>query len=132
MYKKNFDDWNALKQKLDQKDNLPLFHERQVWWGSLGVNIGHEEDGKNVRFNRPILVVKKFNKRLFWGVPLTTQIKDSRHYYQFSYKERQQCAMLTQLRLWDASRLTQKMGSIRKQDFNDIRKLLQEYLNEKP
>lgn len=128
MYQKDHDGWNKLKKKLDVENAVPYFHEGEVWWGSLGINVGHEEDGKNAQFNRPVLVVKKFNKRLFWGVPLTTQLKDSRHYHQFEFKKKRQCAMLTQMRLWDANRLTQYMGNIEKHAFRHIRDLLMDYL----
>jgi len=50
-----------------------------VAWGG---NIGHEMDGKNKDYNRPVLVLRKFNKQIFRGIPLTTKIKLSPHYHQ--------------------------------------------------
>lgn len=44
---KAFDDWNELKKKLDQNWRQPYVHHREVWWCSLGQNIGAEIDGKN-------------------------------------------------------------------------------------
>ncbi len=44
---KNFLDWFTLKPKLDQKNIRPLFNEREIWWCSIGINIGCETDGKN-------------------------------------------------------------------------------------
>ncbi|GJM01458.1 MAG: hypothetical protein DHS20C07_31370 [Methyloligella sp.] len=125
---KDFENWNNLKQKLDKKPNSRFFKERDIWWCSLGINVGHEEDGKSFAFNRPVLVVKKFNHRLFWGVPLTTQIKDSRHYHQFTFKDREQSAMLTQMRLWDANRITKQMGRIGQKEFDNIKNDLLLYL----
>lgn len=125
---KDFNNWNKLKEKLDKKPSSLLFKERQIWWCSLGVNVGHEEDGKNTAFNRPVLVVKKFNHRLFWGVPLTTQIKDTKHYHQFTFKDREQSAMLTQMRLWDANRMMKKMGRIGVEEFKNIKVDLSSYL----
>ena len=44
---KDFDKWNSLK-KIFEKENRELFaHPREVWWCSLGVNLGAEIDGKN-------------------------------------------------------------------------------------
>ncbi len=62
-YKKEFDLWNSKKKLFNGK---PLskhfyFHEREVWWCGIGINIGVEIDGKNSDFERPVLVVKKFN-----------------------------------------------------------------------
>ncbi len=118
----HFDQWNRLKQTLDAEDGFPPYwKEREIWWASIGKNIGHEEDGKNIKFNRPVLVIKKFNHRLLWGVPLTTKIKNDRHYHKFIFRDREQCAMLTQMRLMDASRLTEKMGKIGNKEFKNIK-----------
>lgn len=125
---KDFDKWNGLKKHIDFQNHIPFFKEREIWWCSIGVNVGHEQNGKNEKFNRPVLIIKKFNTRLFWGVPLTTQIKDNRHYYQFNFKGQKQCAMLTQMRLWDANRITAKMGRIGQKKFNRIKSGLSFYL----
>ena len=125
---KDFDSWTSFKKNLNDRDTTPLFNEREIWWCSIGVNVGHEQDGKNEKFNRPVLVVKKFNRRLFWGVPLTTQIKDNPHYFKFTFKNREQCAMLTQLRLWDANRMTAKMGRLGNAEFKAIKTGLSAYL----
>lgn len=125
---KDFDTWNNLKQKLDALDDIPLFKEREIWWCCIGNNIGHEENGKNEKFNRPVIVIRKFNNRLFWGVPLTTKLKENRHYHIFSFAEKKQAAMLTQMRLWDANRLTERMGRIRESEFLPIKNNLLAYL----
>lgn len=123
-----FDSWNILKKKLDSENHVPYFKEREVWWCSLGVNVGHEQDGENKKYNRPVLIIKKFNNRLFWGVPLTTKIKNEKHYHQFNFKDRKQCAMLTQMRLWDANRLTALMGRVGHEEFKGIKFNLAAYL----
>ncbi|MCB9811044.1 MAG: hypothetical protein H6779_04545 [Candidatus Nomurabacteria bacterium] len=56
---KDFKKWNIIKTKLDAKTSHRTFKERDIWWCSLGVNVGHEENGKGGVFNRPVLVVKK-------------------------------------------------------------------------
>ncbi len=108
--------------------NAPIFKEREVWWCSIGANIGDEEDGKNEFFSRPVLVVRKFNKKIFWGVPLSTQIKDNPNYCKIFFKDKIQCAMLTQLRLFDRKRLTKKMGQLSSDDGGKIRKALREFI----
>ena len=94
---KDFHDWSVLKETLNSQNCVPFFKEREIWWCSLGVNVGHEQDGKNEEYSRPVLVVKKFSHRLFWGVPLTTKIKDTPHYHKFVFKGREQSAMLSQI-----------------------------------
>ena len=99
-----------------------------MWWCSIGVNLGHEQDGKGTYFNRPVLVIKKFNNRLFWGVPLTTQIKDNKYYHRFTLRGKEQCAMLTHLRLYDAQRLSDRMNRLSENEFSEIKNKLAVYL----
>jgi mRNA interferase MazF len=73
---KEFDNWNEQKKCLHKIEQLPMFSEREVWWCSLGVNVGDEQDGKGENFTRPVLVLKKFNRNLFVGVPMSTKIKE--------------------------------------------------------
>ena len=61
---KNYKAWNILKTNINSVPNAPLaYKERDVWWVSLGHNIGDEEDGKGNSFSRPVLIVKGFSKR---------------------------------------------------------------------
>ena len=127
---KAFDRWNTVKKSLNGDGaRLPKFNEREVWWCSIGVNVGHEEDGKNAAFNRPVLIVKRFNYRLFWGVPLSSQVKNNTHYYHFTLKGRDQSALLTQLRLFDANRITgNRVGRLNEREFSAIKQRLSAYL----
>ncbi len=51
MYK-NFMVWHEVKSDIDAKESKTFFHEREVWWCSLGLNIGFEQDGKGNDFSR--------------------------------------------------------------------------------
>ena len=35
------------------------------------MNIGYEQDGSGNDFIRPVVIIRKFNNEIFWGVPLT-------------------------------------------------------------
>jgi mRNA interferase MazF len=68
-----FDEWNNIKKDINNKKtnkNL-FFHEREVWWVNLGKNIGVEANGKNEIFERPVLIIKKFNSEMIWALPVT-------------------------------------------------------------
>ena len=65
----NFNAWNEKKKILAADERLAEFHERQVWWCSIGINIGSEQHSQSEDFSRPILVIKKFTRDIFWGVP---------------------------------------------------------------
>ncbi len=74
---KEYDSWNELK-KSAQLHATPLTYfpqEGEVWMSLFGKNIGVEQNGGGANFLRPILVVKKFNNRMFWSVPLSTKQK---------------------------------------------------------
>jgi hypothetical protein len=40
MNKKEFDKWNDVKKKTHHKHVSVLYREQEIWWCSLGVNIG--------------------------------------------------------------------------------------------
>ncbi len=121
---KDFDVWNSLKKDLNKKEKLPTFKQREIWWCNVGLNIGHEEDGKNKDFTRPVLILKKFNNHIFFGIPLTTQIKEKHYYHLIHFKEKDQCIMISQLRLFDSRRLLNKMGDLSPKQFNEVRNIL--------
>jgi mRNA interferase MazF len=121
---KDFDQWNGLKKKLDSKINLPTFRQQEVWWCNIGINIGDEENGKNKGYERPVLILRKFNNRVFFGIPLTTQIKEKYYYHKITLNNKEVCAMLSQLRLFDSKRLANKLGNLSQKQFDEIREIL--------
>lgn len=125
---KDFTGWHRLKAELHAEHNAPTFQQREVWWCCVGVNIGDEVDGKSECYHRPVLIVRKFNRKIFLGVPLTTQIKQTPHYHRIQFKGRGQCVMLSQLRLWEGKRLTDKMGKLPQDQFDRIRKALRKMI----
>jgi mRNA interferase MazF len=66
------------------------------------------------------LVFKKFNNNIFWGIPLSTKIKDNKFYIKVILKNVEQSAMISQLRVLDTKRLDQYIGYISKVDFVKI------------
>ena len=108
-YNKNFSDWHRAKTKINNQseENKPFFYEREIWWVSVGKNIGFEEDGKNENFIRPVLILRKFNKYTFLGVPLTSSEIVNKYRIPFSYKdEARSVALISQIRVFDSKRDT--------------------------
>ena len=66
---KDFAHWHPLKKQLHERQDVPSFEEREIWWCSIGANIAYEQDGKHAAYHRPVLVVRKFSRHLFLGVP---------------------------------------------------------------
>lgn len=123
--KKDFDTWNQIKKQTEKNIPKVYFHPREVWFCKLGENIGAEQNGKGRKFLRPIIILKKFNTDVFWGLPLTSQSKKGKFYLEISkIKEKRNWAILSQLRLIDKKRLQHKLGSITKEEFTKLKKAI--------
>ncbi len=118
---KHFIDWIITKIIIDKTQRKDLIiNEYQVFWCSLGENVGDEENGKGYIFRRPVLIFKKFNNNLFWGIPMSTKNKDNKYYVKVLLKGIEQSAMISQLRVLDSKRLDQYIGYVSKADFIKI------------
>lgn len=118
---KDFDDWIEKKKESHYKvSQPPLFKERDIWWVSVGVNVGFEEDGKNGNYVRPVLVVKKFNRDLFLGVPMSTKLKDNKYYIKVTVKGDVVSVLTSQLRVFSSKRMWNKLAELDKNDFNVV------------
>ncbi len=85
--KKDFKKWHNKKSKVDEVKQRPFFHEREIWFSNLGLNVGFEQDGTGKDFLRPVVIVRKFNNEIFWGVPLTKKMKKLPYYFSFLFEE---------------------------------------------
>lgn len=115
---KDFKKWHALKSNIDAEHKSPLFREQEIWWCSLGANVGFEEDGKNELFERPVLVFRKFNKELFFGLPMTSKKKEGKYYYSLNFHDAERSAILSQLRVLSGKRLIRRIGKISDKQFS--------------
>ncbi len=120
---KDFKFWHTKKCDLHENKVRLHFHERDVWFTSIGANVGYEQDGKGDNFMRPIVVLKKFNNETLWGVYLTKRKKTGKYYFEFESKiDSTSVANLSQLRLIDSKRLEYQIGSISEKDFTELKK----------
>ena len=111
---KNFKKWNEVKEKIDDfntDDNY--FKEREIWWCYIGENIGYEQSGKGNLFLRPVLIFKKFNRRLCWALPLSTKISRGNFFFPvLSESNIIRMTSIPQLKMIDVKRLSNKIDSI--------------------
>ena len=112
-YVKRFDEWGVYRKSLDSKEFKGFFHEREIWWCALGVNIGSEQDGKNENFERPALVFRKIKHDLLVIVPFTSKISDDEHRIRTMIAGRPSQLLLSQIRTVSSKRLLRKMGRLR-------------------
>ena len=116
--KKEFNKWNNKKIIINKTKKVPFFHEREIWFCFLGVNIGFEQDGQGEDFQRPVVIIKKFNNEICWAIPLSKTEKRNRYYFAFSFdKENVSVALLSQIKLIDVHRFSRKIGIISENDF---------------
>ncbi len=125
---KKFSEWNELKIQLHNNKKEQYFKERDIFWVSIGVNIGFEQDGKGEIFSRPVLIVKKYGKNIFFGIPLSTQLKEGSFFFDFELDGQKSSTLLVQARIYDAKRLENKIGKISVEDFKRLKTKLGELL----
>lgn len=126
---KDFDKWNNKKTQIDLIEGRPFFHEQEIWFCHLGVNVGFEQDGSGEDFQRPVVIIRKFNSEVCWVIPLSKTNKRNKYYFPFQFDETiMSVAIVSQIRLLDARRLSRKIGTMKEDDFkrliNKIKALL--------
>lgn len=128
--KKDFDAWNIEKKSVDAKpiNRRLYFYPREIWWCSAGLNIGVEVDGKHENFERPMLIVKKFNADMVWVLPLTTKEKNNAYHYRLTHETLRSWVILSQIKTMSTKRLLRKIGSISETDLQEIKDKLTSFL----
>lgn len=98
-----------------------MFHEREIWWCSLGENLGFEQDGKNEHFERPVLILKKFSHDVFLGIPMTSTKKNHPFYFPYKFHGGEGSFVLSQARILSVKRLQRKIIVVGRGLFSDIK-----------
>lgn len=129
--KKDYTKWMGLKTGIHNDKIRPFFHEREVWFSSLGENVGFEQDGSGEKFMRPVLILKKFNNEVVWALPLTRTNKTGKYYFKISLitddgkiDDDSSTVILSQIRLVDAKRLQYKIGTVKEDEFIKLKEAL--------
>ncbi len=117
---KDFDKWNILKKRIEKQKNHIYAKRREIWWCYLGVNIGSEICGKNKIFERPVLVLKVFNKHILLIIPLTTKDKGIFYHVKLDIDNQTSFAMFEQIKVISSKRLSRKIGRLNAVQFNSF------------
>jgi mRNA-degrading endonuclease toxin of MazEF toxin-antitoxin module len=123
--KKDFDSWNNKKKEIDDGGKNKLYHTRELWWCSLGVNIGSEQDGTGENHDRPVLIIKGLSKNTCIILPLTSSLE--KHKMRISVGKvqgKEASVMISQIRVIDTKRLIYKIGFLDKKIFTEITKTI--------
>ncbi len=119
---KDFDRWNKRKKELNVIKNDLLFKEGEIWWCSIGLNIGEEVYGKGSRFRRPVLILKKLSHNSCVVMPTTTQPHIGTWYHHLNIGKIDRWVMLNQIRFISANRLYVRESILLPGDFTQVKK----------
>lgn len=122
----DFDEWNILKKKVNQKELFPPVKEGEIWWCHLGQNIGIESCGRSSIFARPVLIIKKHNPNHCLIIPATKNFKKGSFYYQIKIKCRTASLLLSQIKTIDTKRLYDLISEISNEELVLIKKAVYE------
>lgn len=123
VFMKNFDKWTFLKKNIEQAKVIKFANRREIWWCSLGENIGTEFCGKNDLYERPVLILKVFNKETLKVLPLTSKEKYGLYYIRILLGDKVSFGSLSQVKTMSAKRLSRKIGRINLSQFENIIKV---------
>ena len=110
--KKDFDDWNIKKKKLEEIKNKFLFKQGDIWWCSVGLNIRTESCGKGEQYQRPVLVLKKLSSESFISIPLSTKEKIGSWFVDITIHKEKRYALLYQIRMFSTNRFQHRLAAL--------------------
>jgi len=117
-----YNKWNTLKNEINFR-NINFFpKEREVWVCTLGKNVGYEQNGSGDEFIRPCMVLKKFNNKMFWVIPLSSKQKEYDFYFNFMDREYKKVSLIiSQLRLISVNRFNRRMYELDLEIYNKVK-----------
>lgn len=119
---KDFDTWNGVKKDLNKAEGK-LYKQRDIWWYSLGVNVGFEQDGTGKAYERPVVVLRGFSRAVCLMVPLTTSTKENKYHIDVGVVNgKRAAAIISQVRLIDTRRFIDKIGMLEVEMFHAMKK----------
>ncbi len=121
-----YDEWNEQKKSIAFSEDTSkiYFREGDIWWCSLGLNVGSESFGKGGAFRRPILVIKKLSHDTCIAVPLTSKMKEGSWFAGITLGGENKWAMLYQIRMIHKKRFQRKIGELDDKDIALVKKKL--------
>lgn len=121
---KIFVSWTKLKVKIHLSDNKAYPKVREIWWVSLGQNIGVEVNGKNETFERLVVVIKVFNNLGMLVAPISSKKKEDKYFVQFTNNNGEKNIInMSQIRSISSKRFLRKVGELDAESFEKLRKI---------
>ena len=121
---KEFDVWNIKKQEIHNRSNFSHPKEREIWWCSVGQNIGNETYGKGANFTRPVLIINAEASESFIGIPLSSKIKKGKYRAVIKTEdEKIHDTLIYQVKLFDKRRLSVRIYTLDKVQYIKIKEI---------
>lgn len=119
-----FVSWTKLKFKIHLSEREVYPKTREIWWASLGQNIGVEVNGKNDNFERPVVVIKVFNNFGMLVAPISSTIKEGKYFINFVNNDgRKNIINMSQIRSISHKRFIRKIGELSVEDFEKLKQI---------
>jgi mRNA-degrading endonuclease toxin of MazEF toxin-antitoxin module len=120
--KEQYETWNKEKQKLNEHKRKLLFKEGEIWWCSVGVNIGEEVYGKGTHFRRPVVILKKLAQNSCVVMPTSTKEKEGTWYFPITVNEKKRFVLMNQIRFISANRFSSRESVLPEEQFLALKK----------
>lgn len=118
----NFVDWTKLKIRIHCSNKKLFPRARQIWWVSLGQNVGVEINGKSETFERPVLILRRFNDDSCLVLPISSKIKKGNYYFEFVNNNGDvNIINYSQIRTVSTKRMIRMVGVLDEEIFNKIK-----------
>ena len=121
---KDFDKWNEKKKAIDKNEESYLFKEGDIWWVSVGINVGSESCGKGETYRRPVMIYKKLSSHMCIVLPMTTKEKTGTWFVDVSFQSEKVWVLLYQIKTMDTKRFQRRIGVIDDNDFAKVKEKL--------
>lgn len=116
-----YDEWNEQKKKLADSDKRIFFKEGEIWWCSLGMNLGEEVYGKGKAFRRPVVVLRKVTGSSCIVLPTTSQKKDGSWYHKIEVDGVVRFVMMHQIKFIATKRFGSRVASMSQKEFQELK-----------
>lgn len=126
----DFDAWNEEKKVLNASTPGLIFKEGEVWWCSVGANVGSEVFGKGTKFTRPVIVLRKLSQEACVVLPVTSQPPPrlGSWYHQMNFNGRDQFVMMHQVRMVSVRRFGSRLSTLPEPDFAALQQAVRQLL----
>lgn len=121
-FQQEYDLWNEQKKRLDETERKLFFKEGEIWWCSVGRNIGEEVYGKGDAFRRPVAILKKLSGNTCVVLPTTSKPRDGSWFHSIHVSGKDRWVMMNQIRFISGNRLWVRESSLSTSQFSELKK----------